>query len=146
MQDTRGLSDADRSSIKSLLFARPTPSTNKPSRRTSAGLWVKPFASDALGVNPVQIDQARAEMRKHGIAAEYDSQGRFVATSEKNMHDVAKVRGIRTGRDGYEPQMDDGRPAYTGTRGEDKKQEFLKEMKNLIREQDQNSMRRIEGG
>jgi hypothetical protein len=70
--------------------------------RTTAGLWAKPFHSDALGINPDQREQAIEQLRKHGCTADYDDQGRLIATSQKQYDQVAKIAGLKTGRDGYD--------------------------------------------
>ena len=96
-----GLSDEMRSSIKNLISAKPKPSENKNQRRTSAGLWARPYHSDALGVSPDQIPEAIAALKSQGITADFDKEGRCIVTSEKQFRKVAKACGLWNGRDGY---------------------------------------------
>ena len=119
-----GLNENMRDNIKNLISAKPKPSKNKNKRRTSAGLWVKPHHSDALGVNPEQIPEAKAALKAHGITAEFDKEGRCIVTSEKQFRQVAKACGMWTGRDGYGVQTSDGNRAPTGRDREKAKAEF----------------------
>lgn len=107
------LTDEMRAAIHLQLTAKPKPRQRR-ARRGTAGLWVKPFASDALGVNPRQIPEARAHLRAHGITAEFDSVGRCIVTGEKQYRDVAKATGMWDGRDGWNPKKNDGMPIETG--------------------------------
>lgn len=96
--------DALKDAIRAQLSAKPAAPKDHGNRQrlTTAGLWVRPFHSDALGVNPAQIKAAEAELRKHGCTAEFDKEGRCIITSEKQYQQVAKISGLKTGRDGYD--------------------------------------------
>lgn len=100
--------DAIRAGINNLLSAKPAPSKHKHrERRTSAGLWVRPFHSDALGVHPEQVEEARAALREQGVMADFDSEGRCIITSDKQYREVAKACGMWTGRDGFSAGQDE---------------------------------------
>jgi len=123
------LTDEMRQAIKAQLVASPKQKV-RPNRHrlTGPGLWNRSFHSAALGVNPEQIEEATAYLRSHGITAEYDPKtGDLIATSEKQFQDVARVSGLRTGRDGYDVKDNDGRPISTG-RQQAQGRERLKEM------------------
>lgn len=121
------LTDDIRAAIKAQLTATPQAAVNPArQRRTSSGLWARPFASDALGVNPTQIEAARAALRARGITADFDKSGRCVVTSDKQYREVAKAVGIWNGRDGYGIRREDGERGYTGREAERAKQELRK--------------------
>lgn len=96
--------DAIRAAVRAQLTAKPEPPKDHGNRkrRTTAGLWVRPFHSDALGVNPDQIPEAREALRAQGIMADFDKDGRCIVTSEKQYQQIAKACGLKTGRDGYD--------------------------------------------
>lgn len=96
--------DALKAAIRRQLTAKPEPPKDHGNKKrlTTAGLWVRPFHSDALGVNPDQIPEAREALRARGITADFDEQGRCIVTSEKQYQQIAKACGLKTGRDGYD--------------------------------------------
>lgn len=96
--------DALKEAIRAQLSAKPAGPKDHGNRKrlTTAGLWARPFHSDALGINPDQREQAIQELRKHGCTADYDDEGRLIATSQKQYDQVAKIAGLKTGRDGYD--------------------------------------------
>lgn len=104
MAKSQETQDAIKAAIRAQLSAKPEPPKDHGNRKrlTTAGLWARPFASDALGVNPDQVAKANEELRKHGCTAEYNSKGQLVATSQKQYDQVAKISGLKTGRDGYD--------------------------------------------
>lgn len=112
--------DALKAAARAMLTAKPEPSKHSNrQRRTSAGLWSRPFASEALGVNPDQVAEANEELRRHGCTAEYNADGQCVVTSDKQFREVAKISGLWNGRDGY------GVPnCPTGRERERRKEEF----------------------
>lgn len=109
------LTDSIRDQIKQQLVARPE-SKERPNRqrRTSSGLWARPFHSESLGVSPEQIKEAQAHLRSHGITADFDKEGRCIVTSDKQYREVAKACGMWTGRDGFSGRTHDGRRIATG--------------------------------
>lgn len=96
--------DAMREASRRLLSAKPAPPKDHGNRKVlkSAGLWARPFHSDALGVSPDQIPEATRALRSQGIMADFDDQGRCIITSDKQYQEVAKACGLKTGRDGYD--------------------------------------------
>ena len=119
--------DALRAAVKEQLTAVPTPPIDygNKSRRTSAGLWVRPYHSDALGVNPSQIAEATAALRERGVAVEFDPEGRCIITSDKQFRAVAKACGMWDGAQGFHGGRDEeGRRMVTGREQEKRKQEF----------------------
>lgn len=122
-----------RDQIKGLLTARPVP-PERPnvSRRSSYSLWHKPFASEALGVNPDQIDEARANLRAHGITADFDEHGRCVLTSEKQFRDVARASGMYSGARGFEMSGEDGGRILTGREQVEGRRAFRRQVKKMF--------------
>lgn len=95
------LTDMDRNAIKAMLVARPTRAAETGSPSVKKILkW--PHYSDALGVTPSGIPQAMREMRKRGIALDFDRHGRAIITGPTQYSAVAKAAGLKSGRDGYE--------------------------------------------
>jgi len=126
------LTDDIRATLKAHLTAVPAPSKNPTRRRELAGYRYnggRPFDSDAMGINPAQVDQANKELRRHNCTAEYQPDGTLRVTSEKQFHEVARISGMRTGRDGYFGGLDeDGRPQRTGRQVEHAKREFERKL------------------
>lgn len=119
--------DAIREAIRAQLTAKPAPPKDhgNRTRRTTAGIWVRPHHSDALGVNPDQIEEATAHLRANGVMADFDEQGRCIITSEKQRREVAKACGLWDGAHGYHGGRDEeGRRQLTGREKERRKQEF----------------------
>jgi hypothetical protein len=135
MSQDRATVDALFQAQREILTARPKPSAN-PKRQRLAGLWAKPFHSDALGVNPDQIPQAQAALRAAGVTADFDSEGRCIVTSDKQYREVAKACGMWTGRDGYAVRDGEGRPVGTG-RVQGRAQQEVKRVLREIIEQGQ---------
>jgi len=110
------LTDEIRAAIKNQLTASPKPKSRpNRQRRTTAGLWARPFASSALGVNPEQVEEAQQQLKAHGITAEFDRKtGDCVVTSDKQFREVAKAVGMWTGRDGYQGRDHNGDRIFTG--------------------------------
>lgn len=99
----RPLTDDIRAAIKAQLTAVPKPSERAKhvQRRTTAGLWARPFHSDALGVSPSQIEEQREYYRKHGIDLDFDSQGRAIITGPDQYRKACKASGLWSGAQGY---------------------------------------------
>ena len=126
------LTDDIRAAIRAQLTARPErPSRENVQRRTSAGAWVKPHASEALGVHPSQIAEATAHLRANGITADFDSTGRLLVTSDRQFREAARACGMYDGRDGYEVQKAEGGYVRTG-RGPVKRREELRKILSQI--------------
>ena len=116
---------AIRNASRQLLTAKPKDPIATKSRRSSAGLWSRPFHSDSLGVNPEQIPEATKALRSAGVMADFDSDGRMIVTSNKQYREAAKACGLWTGRDGFGGgQTQDGGRVATGREIEKRKQEF----------------------
>jgi len=117
--------DLMREHQRQMLTASPEPS-NKPRKCLNGpGLWVKPFHSEALGVNPDQIPEATEALRRAGCMADFDADGRCIVTSNTQYQQVAKACGLKTGRDGFGGGMDsDGNRIRTGREDEQGKQAF----------------------
>jgi len=112
---TQVLTDQIRQQVKAQLTAKPTPKVRpNRQRRTTAGLWAKPFYSDALGCNPDQIEETRAHLRANGVMADFDEEGRCIITSTKQIRDVAKASGLWDGRNGFGAANHDGQKILTG--------------------------------
>ena len=122
------LTDEVRVQIKAQLTARPAPKVrpNK-SRRTSAGLWARPFHSDALGCSPGQVEETRAHLRANGVMADFDEDGCCILTSDKQFREVARASGLYDGRDGYGAKDHDGQKIMSG-KEQGEGQRRLKEM------------------
>lgn len=121
--------DAIRKAVREQLSAKPAPPNDRGNRtrRTTAGIWARPHHSDALGVNPDQIEEATKALRAQGVMADFDKEGRCIITSEKQRREVAKACGLWDGRDGYHGGKKggrDSRPELTGRQKEEVKREF----------------------
>ena len=66
------------------------------------GTWAKPIVSEAAGVHPEQINEAKAYDRSHGLSVEYTPDGRPVFTNRSerrrylaahHMHDLQGGNG-----------------------------------------------------
>lgn len=116
--------DAIKAAQKAMLTAKPKAKHRPNVSRRSAGLWVRPHASDALGVSPEQIPAATAALRAQGVTADFDKEGRLLVTSDKQFREAAKACGLWNGRDGYGSQDSDGNRVPTGREREQEKQRF----------------------
>ena len=112
--------DAMRAASRALLTAKPETPVRENVQRLTAGLWARPFHSDALGVHPDQIPEATQALRSAGVMADFDKEGRLIVTSDKQYREAAKACGLWDGRDGY------GGGKQTGRDRERSKQEFRK--------------------
>jgi hypothetical protein len=111
------LTDEIRAQIKAQLTAAPKAKSRPNRQRLSAGLWARPFHSDSLGCNPEQIEETRANLRAHGVMADFDEEGRCIITSDKQYREVAKASGLWDGRDGYQVKDYNGHTVTTGRDG-----------------------------
>lgn len=59
----------------------------------SCSIW--PMKSDAAGVNPDQIPEARAESIKQGVPTDFDSEGRAIFTSASHRQKYCIANGLR---------------------------------------------------
>lgn len=124
------LTDDIRKAIHEQLTARPRESS-KPNvqRRVGPGIWNKPFHSNALGVAPNQIGEAREEFRKHGLAIDFDQDGRAIITGPKQYKEACRALGIFSGRDGYGIPGEDGVAGKSGRQLEEAKREFREKIR-----------------
>ena len=60
-----------------------------------------PYCSTAMAVDPSDVEQVQARLRKQGVFAEFDRHGRPIVTSFKQHAALATALGMKTGRDGY---------------------------------------------
>lgn len=64
-----------------------------------------PMKSDALGVHPSQIEEAREESRKMGVPTDFTKDGRAILTSARHRKRYAEAHGIYDRNGGYgDPQ------------------------------------------
>ena len=103
-----------RQAIKESLVPRARRVAKKKGRRDRYSIWCRPYASDALGVHPEQVTEAREEMRKHGVDVDFDKSGRAIIKSDEHFKQVARAGGMYDGKDGYEVSGDDGFKRITG--------------------------------
>lgn len=96
-------------------------------RQKRNGLWSKSYASEALGVHPDQVTEARDRLRRCGVSVDFDKGGRAIITSNKHFKDVARASGLYNGKDGYEARNEDGFKVGSG-RGPVRERERLKKM------------------
>lgn len=125
----RAITDADRQAIKAMLTARPKPRirTRRIISREAPKLRKKlkwPHVSDALGVSPDKIPEAREAMRRQGLPIEFTADGRAIITGPDQYRKVARACGLWSGRDGYEAI------GNTGKRGD----RLRREVNELVRE------------
>lgn len=55
----------------------------------------KPWVSDALGVNPKQIEAVKERNRKHGLNIAYTPDGRPICTDSGQRKKLMKLHGVR---------------------------------------------------
>jgi hypothetical protein len=109
------LTDDIRQMIKAHLTTCPKASTHENVYvLRSAGAWVKPHPSDALGVDPADVPKAMAHLRSNGVAADFDSEGRCLVTSDKQFREIAKASGMWDGRDGFCVRDHEGKQILSG--------------------------------
>jgi hypothetical protein len=107
------MTDEIRAHTKALLVPENCKRARKaPKAKTKSGrnysLWCRSYASDALGVNPEQISEARAGARAQGVDVDFDKEGRAIIKSDKHFRDVARATGMYDGGQGYDVKGDDG--------------------------------------
>ena len=114
------LTDDIRNAVKGMLTAAPKPKIptrqyiGERSTRASKNPWAGGFKSDALGVSPDQIPEAREKLAKAGVNVDFDRRtGAAIVESERHYQQIAKASGLKTGRDGYD-NIKSGRDAVRG--------------------------------
>lgn len=129
---------------RGLLTAKPCAPEDRPQaqhryRLSGKGTWTKnadvfrEWASEALGVNPDQIDEARAIYREHGCGdVQFTPDGRPIVTSREQFHRMAKASGMFHGRDGYGAHDEHGRHVATGIEGENRKRYLRDQLQRVI--------------
>lgn len=60
-----------------------------------------PMASDAAGIHPSQIPEYKAEMKKHGVSAEFKSDGRMVFRDRAHRRQCLRALGMHDRNAGY---------------------------------------------
>jgi len=127
------LTDEIRAQIKAQLCATPKPKKRPNRQRLTAGLWARPFASDSLGCSPEQVEATRANLRAHGVMADFDEEGRCIITSDKQYREVAKASGLWDGRDGYQVKDYNGHNVVTGKQGVNARRELRAQLEKEAR-------------
>lgn len=123
------MTDSIREHIKKQLTAVPkAPERPNIQKRTSAGLWARPFHSSSLGINPSQREEAIANLRAQGVMADFDDEGRCIVTSDKQYREVAKAIGLWNGTHGYGYRNEDGSQMVTGREGVRRREEFKRQL------------------
>ena len=115
------LTDEIRAAIHSQLTAAPSKAAERAQARDYKFM---PYASEALGVSPEQVTEAKANLRAHGCMVDFDRDGRALITSEKQVKEVAKAAGLWSGRDGFAVRDGEGRQVHTGRELQRRRAEF----------------------
>ena len=89
---------------------------------TVPGHSMFPYYSTAMAVEPDEVEQVQEHLRRKGVFAEFDKQGRPIVTSTKQQDALAKAMGMKTGRDGYGHLDEHGRFQNSGRRRNDEVQ------------------------
>jgi hypothetical protein len=127
-----GFTDEIKAALHAQLTSAPKQSTNEAVKhyRYNGG---RAHYSDALGVAPEQIGDAREELRRHGVMAEFAPDGRCIVESEKQFQDVSRALGMQTGRDGYRVKDNSGTPMLTGRQAVEERRETKRMLERMIR-------------
>jgi hypothetical protein len=130
------MSDDIRKAIKAHLTTPRGGPTNNPhrrriiaregrgGRRSRCDVARSVHHSEALGVNPDQIEEATDALRQAGVMADFDAEGCLVVTSQRQFREAAKALGMFNGRDGYGTLNDAGHREDTGRVQKDKRERF----------------------
>lgn len=70
-----------------------------PRQATGDQAW--PLISEAAGVHPSQVEEAREHARKHGVPTDFTSDGRAVFRDRAHRRDYCKLIGVRDNHGGY---------------------------------------------
>jgi hypothetical protein len=73
--------------------------TKRPSAVVGHSMF--PYKSVAMAVDPHEVPEVQARLRRQGLFTEFDAEGRPIITSTKQQDALAKAMGMKTGRDGY---------------------------------------------
>lgn len=60
-----------------------------------------PMKSEALAVQPKQIEQARDRAKRHGIPTDFDTFGRPIFTSRGHRKEYMRMEGVHDNHGGY---------------------------------------------
>lgn len=82
-----------------------------------------PYHSSAMAVDPSEVEKVQERLRKQGVFAEFDRQGRPAITSTKQHAALATALGMKTGRDGFGHTDEHGTFQNSGRRRNDEIQE-----------------------
>ncbi len=93
-----------------------------------------PYKSIAMAVDPSEVPAVQEELRKKGLSAEFDKEGRPEITSTKQQDALAKAMGMKTGRDGYGHIDEHGRFQNSGRRRAAEIQEGRSKVRRAIKE------------
>jgi len=81
-----------------------------------------PYRSSSMAVEPSEVEAVQERLRKQGVFAEFDRQGRPIITSTKQHAALATALGLKTGRDGYGHLDEHGNFQNSGRRRNDEVQ------------------------
>lgn len=70
------------------------PITPKAEPRAKSGSGLYPYFSDAMGVHPIQIEEAKAVLRALGVRVEYTPDGRAIIESPQHRKQLAEAMGL----------------------------------------------------
>jgi hypothetical protein len=93
-----------------------------------------PYKSTAMAVEPNEVPAVQEALRKEGLFAEFDKEGRPEITSTKQQDALAKAMGMKTGRDGYGHTDEHGQFQNSGRRRTDEMQEGRSKVQRAIKE------------
>jgi hypothetical protein len=93
----------------------------RPSRVVSHSMF--PYKSTSMAVDPQEVEHVQEQLRRQGVFAEFDQQGRPIITSTKQHAALATAMGMKTGRDGYGHLDEHGNFQNSGRRRNDEVQE-----------------------
>lgn len=82
-----------------------------------------PYYSSAMAVDLSEVEEVQKRLKKQGVFAEFDRQGRPVITSTKQHAALAEAMGMKTGRDGFGHTDEHGNFQNSGRRRNDEIQE-----------------------
>jgi hypothetical protein len=80
------------------------------------------------------VPAVQEALRKEGLFAEFDKEGRPEITSTKQQDALAKAMGMKTGRDGYGHTDEHGQFQNSGRRRTDEMQEGRSKVQRAIKE------------
>ena len=95
-----------------------------------------PYYSNAMAVDPSEVESVNGMLRSQGVFAEFDAEGRPRVDSAKQHRTLAKAMGLYTGRDGFGHQDEVGKPQNSGRRAHEERTAGRAKMRKLRHELD----------